>query len=75
MFTRHRFIPSVDGLCSRIAPSAVVAAPASLLAATVAHHSVSQQTSVAATDMPHTGTASTPILAPTPSTPPTTLLC
>jgi hypothetical protein len=72
MFTRRRFLPTVDVLCSRIAPSAIaVPAPAPL----PTHSIMTSPTRIADTDLPMTGSSSPTIMAPTTTSPPTSLLC
>ena len=72
MRTRRHFQPMIHGLPYRIAPSGVVAAPASLIVS--AAHSIPSM-SPADTNMSQTGTF-TPVLAgPPPSTGTGTLAC
>ncbi len=77
MFMRRRFQPSFDGLCSRIAPSAVVAAPLlSLPAGNGAAVSVQAPVLTALdAESPDTGTSHPNVLPPMPKGPPSTLLC
>jgi len=77
MRTRRHFQPTLDGLPSRIAPSAV----GGLLHVAVLGHVSSSPSSKPATPirmettMPETGTLTPVISAPTPANPPGTILC